>query len=1168
MEKLNNNNGERPKTNEREKLLNKKTEIVDKMKKPITRRKEMPVSSRPRKSSILVGRQELPHKKIPHRYMKSEKYRRFEEDRVADNKRILDRVSDFINQGEKAKIINEADNQSNITEAKEEDEKTEVKAETKENDSDFDIENKRIMDSINANSDKIIKEYHKGKSEEEDIKKQDEVPAPTTDTIDKVEEPEPEVVKVIETTNENPIKTIEENISDEEYKEFVDNNKVTDDILSNIADKIKKRVQLSLRERAIHMANTSKIEEKIKESDKNIQTDKIVNQTTENNTMVTKEEVIEEIEKDNAIEKESKIFSFDSKFIKNKLEEILKTKKEIKSVGSIEIIAKDNEFILYAQLTAGKWGLKTDIDLENAHIVNDGNGIKLDPGFEVYSTLFEDKVKKLVSENMGSLNDEVKKIIEKENNIKIEKIWIENGELKAMSKTEESGTKIKNENKETTESYKIGEQTFNSKEELFAYLDINAVDKDGNPNLSFFDYEKNNWPEPKTVSAINEWDENFKAEKRETNQQDEIKIEKTNDNDKHPVEEKISNENINTIITVEEIKKRAHDIYEQRQKEGKEGDEKSDWEEAEKQLNKEQKNENQEGQISQEKIENLEGLLGDLEKTTKEKLESGPLSSRLKGDVLKGLDKWENFGKGEEGVKGFAKRFTKMAVNLALIGAISSVSVEKFAEIGVGTASALSGGATSYLGRKMAIGLGIGGAVELGGKKIPDKVKKWLPYIMAGASVGVTALTGGLAPAAAVGLSSAAGYFSSRLIKGKYSSEQIIKNEEDAKKNFQERIKNGETLTIDEIEKEYTKILKKYENQRVWGRLLDGAKKLGVGALVSSISLEASGFARDAMHHEATVEKEHTQLKVENKIETSPIIEHKSVDVEFSSHGGIQTILDMKEKIHNEYPDISKAPASVQEFINANPTQEAIKLGFYNPNDPSGAESMVVLKGSTLEFDQHGNLCYHDIKTGQEHLLVQMKGDTETIEKYHGKMFDSDHSGIKTEHIDYKVPEQVDPVTGQHILQTEAPETIGNDNKISPQVDLVTGLPLVHESTDINHGETNTEQHINLSQEGIRQVNTTLNDNIHHLFPDNEHNYAWDNVKGKTPDDLFKLEKEGSLIETYKPLASYLHKLEEETGLRPRSASILNPIPETNFGFIERALQKTQEMGQLDKVKL
>jgi hypothetical protein len=206
-------------------------------------------------------------------------------------------------------------------------------------------------------------------------------------------------------------------------------------------------------------------------------------------------------------------------------------------------------------------------------------------------------------------------------------------------------------------------------------------------------------------------------------------------------------------------------------------------------------------------------------------------------------------------------------------------------------------------------------------------------------------------------------------------------------------------------------------------------------------------------------------------------------------------------------------------------------------------------------------------------------------------MFDSDHSEVKTESTnlthessnEYKVPEQVNPTIGEEVnIHTEPINLVDDKYKLPPQVNPVTGQPIVQEGTGLNNSNLNTEQegttdnnevvntqhHIDLSTEELQQIHITFKENINHIFPENENNHAWDNVKDKIPDDLFKQEKVDGLNEIYKPLTSYLHKLEETTGLKPHTSSIFNPVNETNREFIERALQKAQEMGQLDEVKL
>ena len=73
-------------------------------------------------------------------------------------------------------------------------------------------------------------------------------------------------------------------------------------------------------------------------------------------------------------------------------------------------------------------------------------------------------------------------------------------------------------------------------------------------------------------------------------------------------------------------------------------------------------------------------------------------------------------------------------------------------------------------------------------------------------------------------------------------------------------------------------------------------------------------------------------------------------------HGGIREIEDLQNQLSKQYPDMSKAPQSIQDFVHADATKEAIKLGFYNPNSPN--ESALIKAGSVLRMDEHGNLLF------------------------------------------------------------------------------------------------------------------------------------------------------------------------------------------------------------------
>ena len=62
-------------------------------------------------------------------------------------------------------------------------------------------------------------------------------------------------------------------------------------------------------------------------------------------------------------------------------------------------------------------------------------------------------------------------------------------------------------------------------------------------------------------------------------------------------------------------------------------------------------------------------------------------------------------------------------------------------------------------------------------------------------------------------------------------------------------------------------------------------------------------------------------------------------------------------------------------------------------------------KGSTLSFDKHGVLSVHNIRTGENQDLISPYKEASSgkvFQEYEGKMFDSDHSGIKVEDVDGK----------------------------------------------------------------------------------------------------------------------------------------------------------------------
>lgn len=345
------------------------------------------------------------------------------------------------------------------------------------------------------------------------------------------------------------------------------------------------------------------------------------------------------------------------------------------------------------------------------------------------------------------------------------------------------------------------------------------------------------------------------------------------------------------------------------------------------------------------------------------------------------------------------------------------------------------------------------------------------------------------------------------------------------------------------------------------------------------------------------------QIKARGRIEqpipkTEPGVEIKTEEVNYSSRGAIQTIEDLKAKIKADYPDITKAPKNIQDFLKTDSTQEAIKLGMYDPANPN--ESMIVQKG-TLTWDENGNLKTHyvDMK-GTEHDQIMIKG--ETVEQYKGEMFDSgDNSGINKGDASF-TENQTSASTASTHTEAESPlkgATLDQDKIIAPKPIIKAESPLqkitTQTTTQTSQGGVSTSETtkafgqdgknvtttikgneiitdnnpFHLSAETLKLVDQVNKDNINHLFPTNESLTSWETIKSSsnlTAERMLQV-KSTDTLPIYKPVVEYIQKLHTITGLKPVGATITT-VAETNEDYIERALQKAAEMGQLDKVKL
>lgn len=115
----------------------------------------------------------------------------------------------------------------------------------------------------------------------------------------------------------------------------------------------------------------------------------------------------------------------------------------------------------------------------------------------------------------------------------------------------------------------------------------------------------------------------------------------------------------------------------------------------------------------------------------------------------------------------------------------------------------------------------------------------------------------------------------------------------------------------------------------------------------------------------------------------------KNVETEVSSEGSIATVDELKEKLRAQFQDPSKAPAHIRHIIETDKYTLSKEWGLFNPDDPSGKESAMMLKGSNITMDKNWNIILHNVG----------KGDTvlsgEGAQAYTGEMFNSDHQATE-----------------------------------------------------------------------------------------------------------------------------------------------------------------------------
>ncbi|MFA6524486.1 MAG: hypothetical protein WC264_03705 [Candidatus Paceibacterota bacterium] len=468
------------------------------------------------------------------------------------------------------------------------------------------------------------------------------------------------------------------------------------------------------------------------------------------------------------------------------------------------------------------------------------------------------------------------------------------------------------------------------------------------------------------------------------------------------------------------------------------------------------------------------------------------------------------------------------------------------------------------------------------------------------------------------------------------------------------------------------------KNKKEYAEILERERKAKRERLItkSLITLAAGGLASyemGSLAHGLSPEQANINGNLEPKTnihtENTPV-NHEQLQNQNVPKGNVANInqnenLNIKTEELKNIPkenlteEINKVTESkgIQEFMQTNSTQDAIKLGMYNPE--TEAESMNVQHGTVtfvgadghkieVQYSSRGAIQtiddlkkeihdyygdkvpsgqieteYTDMK-GVEHNQVLIKGDI--AEQYKGDMFDSNkninhtNDNIQNNQNPYAIPPQEDAVTGENIEQNhinnpseydlptqETPETnigvhdanyekmetmnaietpkhIENTVEIKNENELMQARPeeiARHSKNSMGSVKNMAHNYLlknitttelldkALSPQQLEQVNIMHENNIEHIFPNEENNHAWYAIK-----DSHQLTAEKMLHtninntnETYKSLILHFKNLHEVTGLEPIPQTLIQ-IGETPNEYLLRCEKFVILNGLQNKIKL
>jgi|GEM_PF-3935615 len=127
------------------------------------------------------------------------------------------------------------------------------------------------------------------------------------------------------------------------------------------------------------------------------------------------------------------VFSYKIDIIKEEIHKILFYNEHINKIYKLDIDGAENKINIKGAIEGIKKTFLKDIKVDisiNAELINNGDNIIISQ-YNLDAGILTPLIKPIIEKNLNTISDKIKEFIKKKENKKVEKIWIEGGELKA-----------------------------------------------------------------------------------------------------------------------------------------------------------------------------------------------------------------------------------------------------------------------------------------------------------------------------------------------------------------------------------------------------------------------------------------------------------------------------------------------------------------------------------------------------------------------------------------------------------------------------------------------------------------------------------------------------------------------------------------------------------------